>query len=89
MYIQALKSLISKMLQVKKLEVELIGKEAKKELIAYAKSRAKNVSKETEIYNSYDILLNVYIQLERSLKIGWDIDEMDVENSINYFLKIE
>ena len=89
MYIQALKSLISKMLQVKKLEVELIVKGAKKELIAYAKSRAKNVSKETEIYNSYDILLHVYIQLERSLKIGWDIDEMDVENSINYFLKVE
>ena len=89
MYIQALKSLISKFLQVKKMETELLKKGVDKELINYAKLCCKNAAQETEIYNSYDILLHVYIQLERSLKIGWDIDEMDVENSINYFLKVE
>ena len=60
-----------------------------KELINYAKLRCKNAAQETEIYNSYDILLHVCIQFERSLKIGWPIDKMDVENSINYFLKVE
>ena len=49
----------------------------------------KKAAQETEIYNSYDILLHVYIQIERSIKIGWPIDKMDVDNSINYFLKLE
>ena len=89
MYIQALKSLISKFIQVKKMETELLKKGVDKELINYAKLCCKNAAQETEIYNSYDILLHVYIQFDRSLKIGWPIDKMDVENSINYFLKIE
>ena len=87
MYIQALKSLISKFLQVKKMETELVKKGIDKELINYAKLCCKNAAQETEIYNSYDILLHVYIQVDMSLKIGWPIDEMDVENSIIIFLK--
>ena len=89
MYIQALKSLISKFLQVKKMETELLKNGINKELIKYAKLCCKNAAQEAEIYNSYDILLHVYITFDRSLKIGWQIDKMDVENSINYFLKVE
>lgn len=89
MYIQALKSLISKFLQVKKMETELLDKGVDKELIKYAKLCCKNSAQESEMYNSYDILLHVYIQLDRSIKIGWTIDKMDVDNSINYFLKLE
>ena len=89
MYIQAFKSLIGKLLQVKKMETELLDKGVDKELINYAKLCCKNAAQESEIHNSYDILLHVYIQFERSLKIGWRIDKMDVDNSINYFLKLE
>ena len=89
MYIQALKSFISKFLQVKKMESELLDKGVDKELINYAKLCCENAAQESEMYNSYDILLHVYIQFDMSLKIGWPIDKMDVENSINYFLKLE
>ena len=89
MYTQVFKSFISKFLQVKKMETELLDKGVDKELIKYAKLCCKNAAQETEIYSSYDILLHVYIQLERSIKIGWPIDKMDVDNSINYFLKLE
>ena len=65
MYIQAFKSLISKFLQVKKIETELLDKGVDKELIKYAKLCCKNAAQEAEIYNSYDILLHVYIQLDR------------------------
>ena len=89
MYTQVFKSFISKFLQVKKMETELLDKGVDKELIKYAKLCCKNAAQESEIYNSYDILLHVYITFDRSLRIGWPIDKMDVENSINYFLKIE
>ena len=69
MYIQALKSLISKFLQVKKMETELLKNGIDKELINYAKLCCKNAEQEAEIYNSYDILLHVYITFKRSLKI--------------------
>ena len=85
MYIQALKSLISKFMQVKKMETELLKKGVDKELINYAKLCCKNAAQETEIYNSYDILLHVYITFDRSMKIGWPIDKMDVENIIIIF----
>ena len=89
MYTQVFKSFISKFLQVKKMETELLDKGVDKELIKYAKLCCKNAAQESEIYNSYDILLHVYITFDRSLRIGWPIDKMDVENSINYFLKLE
>ena len=44
MYIQALKSLISKFLQVKKMETELLKKGVDKELINYAKLCCKNAA---------------------------------------------
>ena len=84
-----IKSLFKKYRDCVSLENKLVQKGVDKELITYAKLCCKNAAQETEIYNSYDILLHVYIQFDRSLKIGWTIDKMDVENSINYFLKVE
>ena len=84
-----IKSLFKKYSDCVSLENKLVQKGVDKELINYAKLCCKNAAQEAEIYNSYDILLHVYITFKRSLKIGWPIDKMDVENSINYFLKIE
>ena len=84
-----IKSFFKKYRDCVNLENKLVQKGVDEELINYAKLCCKNAAQETEIYNSYDILLHVYIQFDRSLKIGWPIDKMDVENSINYFLKVE
>ena len=69
MYIQALKSLISKFLQVKKMETELLDKGVDKELINYAKLCSKTV-----IYADLGISNGMMLGIEDAIKNNRQIE---------------